>query len=295
MNTKFTVSVIITTFNRKTKVKQALDSVLRQSHKADEIILVDDGSGDGTQDSIIKDYPQIRYTWQENKGISQARNRGIRLASSNWLAFLDSDDTWLDNKLEKQISALKEDPEYKICYSNELWIRHGKRVNQRLVHQKYGGDIFRHCLPLCIISPSSVLINRSLFKKIGYFDRDLPACEDYDLWLRICAFFPVLYLNVPLIVKYGGHEDQLSKKYWGMDRFRIYALEKIINNNQISIDKRISAVEVILHKINIYLQGAHKRNKQDEINLYLNKKKNYTVLLSECINTMQKSSNNSFI
>jgi glycosyltransferase involved in cell wall biosynthesis len=188
MNKKDFISVVITTYNRKNIIGRAIDSVLAQTRSADEIILVDDGSSDNTNEFVKNKYPKIKYIWQECRGISHARNTGISLATGTWIAFLDSDDEWLSSKLEVQQNALKIEPDYKICHTNEIWIRNGRRVNPMKKHEKSGGFIFKNCLPLCIISPSSVIINRSVFDQYGTFDESLDVCEDYDLWLRLCAF-----------------------------------------------------------------------------------------------------------
>lgn len=240
------LSVVIPTYNRAALISRALDSVLAQSRQADEILVVDDGSTDNTMDVISDRYPRISLLRQENKGVSAARNLGIRHAKGEWIALLDSDDEWKPDKLEKQLQILKDNPDYRICHSNETWIRHGIRVNPMKKHRKYGGHIFRHCLPLCVISPSSVVIHRTVFDDIGYFDESLPACEDYDLWLRICSRYPVLYLDEELITKYGGHTDQLSHKHWGMDRFRIFSLEKIISDPMLGESKRDAAIRIML-------------------------------------------------
>ena len=279
MTSNFTISVIITTFNRRNLVERAVRSVLAQSRPADDIVIVDDGSTDSTEDVVRPYASQVRYIWKENQGISTARNLGIRETSGFWVTFLDVDDEWHPAKLEKQVSALKENPEHRICYTNEIWIRRGRRVNPKKIHQQFGGHIFEHCLPLCIISPSSVIIHRDVFGRFGLFDPVLPACEDYDMWLRICAFLPVLYLEEPLITKYGGHEDQLSRKYWGMDRFRIYALEKIIENPDMDPTKKTAAIRMLLEKIDVYLAGARKRSKQEEAAVYKNKRDTYSALL----------------
>ncbi len=273
------ISVIIPTFNRQQVLGRAIDSVLAQTRPADEIIIIDDGSTDGTEAYIKETYPDLHYIFQPNKGISTARNQGIRAAGGVWLAFLDSDDKWLPRKIENQLQALNNQPHYKFCHTNEIWIRHDRRVNQGKKHEKAGGDIFERCLPLCVISPSSVIIHRSVFDSFGLFDESLPVCEDYDLWLRVCAFIPVLYLSEALTIKYGGHSDQLSHKYWGIDRFRIKALEKIINMPDLLPKKKQLAIQTLLTKIDIYLPGAAKRGKSDEVDFYRKLLETYTALL----------------
>ncbi len=255
------ISVIIPTHNRAHLLPRALDSVLNQTKRAEEIVIVDDGSTDDTSDLIQSNYPEVITLHQSNRGVSAARNRGIREASGEWLAFLDSDDEWLADKLERQMAALGEHPETKVCHTDEIWIRCGRRVNPMKKHAKHGGWIFRKCLALCCISPSSVLIHRSVFSDVGQFDESLPACEDYDLWLRVTARYPVLYLPEKLLVKYGGHEDQLSKRHWGMDRFRIQALKKIIESDTLNENDRRAAEAMLAEKDRIYTEGARKRGK----------------------------------
>ena len=201
----FTVSVIIPTYNRCQLLRRALLSIYKQTVQADEIIIIDDGSTDSTRKMLGKEFPEVKYTFQENTGVSAARNMGVRQAIGEWFAFLYSDDEWLPNKLEKQLESLEKNPDMRICNSDEIWKRNGVRVNPKNKHNKKGGWIFQHCLPLCAMSPSSIIIHCSVFAQVGLFDLALPACEDYDLWLRITARYPVLFIDHPLIVKYGGH------------------------------------------------------------------------------------------
>ena len=259
------ISVVIPTYNRVALLERALDSVLAQTLSADEIIVVDDGSMDGTVSMLKSRYPGVNFIEQDNQGVSAARNAGIKTASHSWIALLDSDDVWHANKLERQVQELKNAPEHLICHCDEIWIRNGQRVNQMHKHKKTGGHIFQHCLPLCAISPSAVMIHGSLFEEIGLFDETLPACEDYDLWLRICSRYPVLYVDEALITKYGGHDDQLSRKYWGMDRFRIQALNKIIAETKLNDSDRQAAIKIMIKKMNIYLAGAEKHGNTEDV------------------------------
>ncbi|WP_349432320.1 glycosyltransferase family A protein [Methylomarinum sp. Ch1-1] len=262
------VSVVIPTYNRRDRLQRALASVFAQSYAAREVIVVDDGSTDGSGAMVEELFPSVRYHYQANKGVSSARNVGIGLATGDWIAFLDSDDEWLPDKLTTQVARLSEQTDIKVCHTEEIWMRNDKRVNPMRKHRKAGGWIFRNCLPLCAMSPSSIMIQRSVFAAVGGFDESLPACEDYDLWLRITARYPVLFVEQAQIIKYGGHEDQLSRKYWGMDRFRIYALEKIIDEGGLSKDDRVAAMQMLVKKCRIYRQGALKRDKQQEASHY---------------------------
>ena len=271
----FNISVIIPTYNRKLFLIHAIDSVLNQTYQNLELIIIDDGSSDKSREYIKKKYPSIKIYKQSNKGVSSARNKGIKISSNNWIAFLDSDDRWHPKKLEKQINYLAKNRKYKICHTDEIWIRKSIRINQHKKHKKYGGLIFDKCLDMCRISPSSVIIHKDVFNKVGLFNEKLPVCEDYDLWLRITAKFPVLYLDEKLTIKYGGHLNQLSKKYWGMDRFRIIALENIIKKNFLLKKNKQLVKKILKKKINIYLQGLKKRNREKEIVYYENKLKKY--------------------
>jgi len=262
------ISLIIPTYNRCLLLKRALHSVLEQSRPPDEIIVVDDGSTDKTAEMLKQEFPQINTISQINKGVSAARNKGIQQAQGDWIAFLDSDDSWQAEKLATQIRALQQAPELKVCHTEETWIRNGVRVNTMHKHKKSGGWIFEQCLPLCAMSPSSIMIHRSVFDDVGLFDENLPACEDYDLWLRISAKYPVLFVEQPMIHKYGGHEDQLSHKYWGMDRFRIQALEKIISQPDLSVENKHSAIQMLLKKVRIFRNGALKRDKIESAQHY---------------------------
>lgn len=252
------VSVVIPAFNRETLIQRAIDSVLAQTLPADEIIIVDDGSTDNTVTLLKSHYPDVSIIEQDNLGVSAARNTGILASSHEWIALLDSDDVWHQDKLEKQFQKLNNSPEYLLCHCNEIWMRNGVRIKQLHKHEKTGGYIFQHCLPICAISPSSAIIHRRLFDEVGLFDETLPACEDYDLWLRICSRYPVLYIEEALVTKHGGHKDQLSHQYWGMDRFRISALNHIISQPGLNKQDRIAAIKMLQHKINIYLTGAQK-------------------------------------
>jgi len=226
---------------------------------------------------LRREFPQASYYYQENQGVSAARNLGIQQASGDWLAFLDSDDEWLPEKLANQKAALAASPEHKICHTEENWIRDGVQVKVPKKYAKTGGWIFSHCLPLCAMSPSTVLIHRSVFTDIGLFDIHFPACEDYDLWLRITANYPVLLVEQPQINKHGGHEDQLSMAFWGMDRFRIDALQKIIDSGRLSEKNRQAAVTMLVKKATIYLNGVTKRGKTVEAGYYQQLIKRYAI------------------
>jgi len=260
------VSIIIPTYNRLEFLKEAIDSVLCQTMSDFELLIVDDGSNDGTGDYVRKELSdsRIHYFYQENSGVSRARNSGIKASKGEWIALLDSDDLWMPSKLETQINYLTDNPNVRVCQTEEIWVRFGKRVNSGDKHKKYSGWIFDKCIPLCIVSPSAVMIHRDVFKECGLFDESLPACEDYDLWLRISLCYQIITLSAPLITKRGGHADQLSQKYWGMDRFRIRALEKIFSHPKLGADQRKLVQENLSFRYSVIQKGATKRGRTIE-------------------------------
>ena len=151
------ISVIIPVYNRCILIERAIKSVLGQTLVPDEIIVIDDGSTDGTDKIIKNNYPDIILLKQKNRGVSCARNNGIFNAKGTWITLLDSDDEWLPEKLEKQSQAIQVNSNNKICHTDEVWIRNGVRVNPMKKHRKYGGNIYKYCLPQCVISPSSIM------------------------------------------------------------------------------------------------------------------------------------------
>ena len=264
------VSVIIPTYNRYELLKRALISVFAQTHQPKEVIVVDDGSTDNTS-QIKKDFPNIIYIYQKNKGVSSARNIGIKASTCSYIAFLDSDDEWHEDKLNIQVNFHKNNKDILISYTDELWIRNNEIVKIPKKFVKHGGEIFKECLSHCIIAPSATLIHKSLLDEVGLFDESLEVCEDYDLWLRIAVKNEIGLVDEKLITKHAGHEDQLSFKYWGMDRYRVIALEKLLNCE----DKKQQIKEILIQKYKLLLKGAIKYDKIQDIKNYQEKLKSY--------------------
>ena len=272
------VSVILPTYNRLPMLKEAMDSVLAQNFEDMELIVVDDGSTDGTAEEMKRYGGRVKLIQHSrNRGVSAARNKGILHARGKYIAFLDSDDLWVKGKLRIQVSFLDDNPHYPICYTDEIWIRRGKRVNPMIKHAKYSGWIFEKCLPLCIISPSSVMMKRTLFSKVGLFDEALPVCEDYDFWLRVSARFPIFFIDRKLIVKRGGHPDQLSQRSWGNDRCRVIALEKLLSEPYIGSEEREMILKEMKKKCSILYKGFLKRKNEIEARHYQEMMRRYGV------------------
>ena len=257
------VSVIIPTYNRGWVVKEAIDSVLDQDFSDYELIVVDDGSNDNTREILGAYGKAITVLQQSNRGVSAARNRGIAEAAGRLIAFLDSDDLWLPRKLSTQVKFFEENADSVINQTQEIWIRNGVRVNPKKRHHKFSGMIFERSLALCLVSPSAVMIKKSLFDAVGVFDENLPACEDYDLWLRISCRYPVHLVDSALIFKRGGHDDQLSKAA-GLDKYRIQSLMKIIDSDLLTPQQYKAAVITLKEKSEVYAGGCRKRGREEE-------------------------------
>ena len=270
----YPVSVIVPTYNRAEFLNRALMSVVKQTVKCSEIIVVDDGSTDDTANLLHKfartiEIP-LKIIRQENKGPAAARNLGITSAKQEYVAFLDSDDHWNKRKIEIQYKILQDNPEYLISHTKEKWLRRGAHLNQKKKHIPRHGDIFDHCLQLCGVGMSTVMIRSDLFEKIGLFDENIRCCEDYDFWLRVSCRFPFYLVNEPLTVKEGGREDQVSSIYrMGMDRIRVYALKKIIDSKILTEKQYLLAIDEFKRKCTVFGNGCLKHGKNNTGRYYL--------------------------
>jgi glycosyltransferase involved in cell wall biosynthesis len=263
------ISVIIPTYNRAALLLEAMESVLHQTFKNYELIVIDDGSTDDTRQALEAHTGPLIYCYQNNQGVSAARNRGLQMSRGQFIAFLDSDDLWLPEKLAVQFEFFSGNRKALICQTEEIWLRNGRRVNPRKKHRKPSGDVFAPSLNLCLVSPSAVMIRRELFSAVGEFDETFPACEDYDLWLRIAARYPVYLIDRPLVVKRGGHRDQLSRTIPALDRYRIRALLKLLDSGCLNAVQHLLALKALREKCRIYGQGCIKHGKTEEGEYYL--------------------------
>jgi GT2 family glycosyltransferase len=254
------VSVIIPTFDRWPKIGEAVDSVLAQDFADFELIVIDDGSTDGSASKLSQSGSRVQILSTPQQGVSAARNVGVSRSAGRYVAFLDSDDLWRPGKLARQTAFMDANPAVQICQTEEIWIRNGVRVNPKAIHRKPSGDVFLRSLDLCVVSPSAVMMKRGLFQRLGGFDESLPVCEDYDLWLRIAVELPIPLIPEALVIKRGGHADQLSRSMWGMDRYRVRALQKLLRGG-LAGARRAAALEVLRRKVHVLSNGARKRGK----------------------------------
>lgn len=264
------VTVIIPTYNRAALLPKAIESVLNQSYAPFELIVVDDGSEDDTETLVAGYGRAVRYIRQPNRGPAAARNQGIRAASHELLAFLDSDDWFDPAKLEVQVAAMQACPGIGVSHTDELWFRRGTLLNQKKKHQRTGGDLFERCLRLCVVGMSTVMVRRPIFERHGLFDEDLPCCEDYEYWLRISVIQPFLHVNQVLTYKNGGRPDQVSWQYrMGMDKYRIRAIRKLLASGRLKPTQARQAEVELARKCRIYGNGCIKHGRIDEGRSYL--------------------------
>ncbi len=206
-----------------------------------------------------------------------ARNRGVDAASAAYIAFLDSDDIWEKDKLEKQFKLMQELKEQKIriIHTREKWLRKDKIISQKSQKHKREGDIFKDALWKCIIGPSTVMLEKSLFYEAGGFREDLEVAEDYELWLKITAREKVGYIDEMLTVKRAGDWEQLSEKHGQIEIFRIDALKRLLDTDFFSEGRRIDALSIFKRKCGIYAAGCRKRGKKEEAFYYEELSKRY--------------------
>ena len=271
------VSVVIPVYNRASLLQRALDSVKKQTLLPNEIIVVDDGSTQGSLDRVKDSHNDVKWLRQENAGVAAARNSGIKECKYEWIALLDSDDEWTPQKLECQIHHIRANRDCRAVHTEEKWIRNGNEVLPPQYLNKEPDRLWERSLHHCLICPSSALLHKSVFEQIGRFNEALLTCEDYDFWLRMLLEIPIGLVKKKLVIKHGGHADQLSTTTWGMDRFRVQALIKLSNRQDLDPSRREKLREVISKKSKILEQGARKRNKLDQAEQYANLHKQYST------------------
>lgn len=258
------VSVILPTYNRAHVLDRAMQSVLEQTWTNFELLVIDDGSTDHTAQLLAKySDPRLRRIYQENKGVSAARNVGIAASTGEFIALLDSDDYWLPQKIASQLDFMSQGP-WQISQTNEVWIRNNVRVNPGSKHAKQAGWFLQDSLQLCLISPSCVMFTRKLWDDLGPFDEGLPACEDYSLWLRVGLRYPVGLLPKNLTVKTGGHSDQLSRSFIGIDLYRIYAMLDVLKTMQMTVEQKSLVILALQERVRIYARGCVMHGREDE-------------------------------
>ena len=259
------VLVLIPTRDRPSLTLEAIVSVTNQTYTNWECLVIDDGSNQENYDLLtkkLKPIPNVKVSRNDiSKGPAACRNFALRITDYNYVAFLDSDDLWMKEKLEKQVNALEQrNKEWIHC--NELWMRNNKTVNQKKIHRKQGGLFWKRSVSRCLISPSAVLFKRAFFQELGGFKESFPVAEDYELWLRALEKNSVGYLSEPLVLKRAGDWQQLSS-IQEIDRYRVLALHRALRRlractgkaNRVRLNKLI---EEGLKKTQVLVAGAKK-------------------------------------
>ncbi|MCK4305695.1 MAG: glycosyltransferase family 2 protein [Candidatus Eisenbacteria sp.] len=297
------VTVIVPTHNKKEPVAEALRSVLSQTFRDFEIVVSDDGSTDGTplhllrmlgaqpdaleilsrmSPTSIKPFSHafsqngvtVQYHYGSNRGLSAARNRGIRSARGDYIAFIEAEDEWQREHLEVQMAFLESHPDARLCRVAERYVKDGKPRKNRNTSTA-SGWIFEAALEASPMSTSALLAHRSCFASCGAFDENLPACDEYDLWLRFAARYPIYYIpDGPIVTRKSARGDG-SSRTWSWDRFRVYALEKAFQSGHLSPNQRFMVAQEIVRKCERLVQGFRRQRSDERSNFYERKRRRF--------------------
>ncbi len=265
------ISIILPTFNRPNMTIRALNSIVKQTYRHFELIVIDDGSFDNTYDRIndyLKTQQNIKYKLikKTNKGVSHARNIGLRLAQYDWVAFLDSDDEWLPSRLQTQVNYINKTPDCHWVYSDEQWVKDGVVIPVKPNScKKYHGAVLKKAIDRCFIGCSTVLIRKSHIEDVGGFNENFPACEDYDLWLKLLSKYKVDYIDQKLVTRFGGHDDQLSRAFHSMNLWRLKSVANLLEKSHLNEPERSYAENFIKSKAPQLMNGYKKYNNPEQL------------------------------
>lgn len=248
------ISIIIPTYNRLELLKRAIASIEDQTYTNYELIIVDDASTDATKDYLLECEHEV-LTLSSNQGVSYARNRGVSLAKGEYIAFLDSDDVWHENKLWEQVAFHQQNSEVKCSFGTERWFRHDQEVKRPKKYEAPSVVNFEDLLEFTFIGPSSIMIDTQLFHDLKGFDESLAVCEDFDLWLRLSVHTPMHLASDVVINKHAGDFEQLSASVLSLEPYRVEALLKHREDSR--------AKEMIEKKLAIIKKGAEKHQNKE--------------------------------
>lgn len=269
------ICAIIPVRDRPRLLRKAITSVLAQSVLPGELIIAVDqstlaGSNDAEAAESLRVQAEAAGTRFEliaagGHGPAAARNQAAGLSRAHWLAFLDSDDRWAAEKLEKQRDFLKRRPHLVACQTSETWTRHGKLIAQPQRLAPRGGRFLRDSFRTCLISCSSLMIARTTFEELGGFDESYPVCEDFELWLRLLIRHPVGLVAERLTHKHSGDWPQLSRTTPAPDYHRVRAILGILKNFELSTPERAAAEKACLEKMAILNKGARRHDSEEKM------------------------------
>ncbi len=296
------VSVVVSTFNKKEMVADCIRSILDQTFRDFEIVVSDDGSTDGTPYHVFREFQAqpkaieilarqspgsirpfshiftsqgipIQYHYCQSRGLSTARNRGIKAARGEYIAFLEAEDLWDERHLATQMAFIEANPATRVCYVTHKYV--GEDRKRRLPDPETpDGWIFRAALERSPMCTSGVLVHRSCFAECGTFDENLPACEDYDMWVRLSAHYQIRFVEGVTVARRAMRRDG-SPRAWSWDRFRVYALEKAFQSGRLTIGQRLLVAEEIVRKCERLVEGFKRQKSEERSNFYERKRRRF--------------------
>lgn len=252
------VSVIIPAYNQAEYLCQAIDSALSQTYNNVEIIVVDDGSTDNTQELVKKYTDKIHYIRQTNQGSSSARNRALTTATGKYIAFVDHDDIWLKNKLEEEVPFLENNKEYGFIYSGVDFIdENGRIIGQRTTYKGEEPTFDRlYKGPNIICSPTNTIVRRKCLEYAGGFDTDIKSSYDYDLWLRLSRKFKFTYFN-KILSQYRFHRGNMHKDYEQRLRDHLIIFRKPeLTHDKNWYQRRFRIADIYYHIADLYVEES---------------------------------------
>ncbi|MGB3405557.1 MAG: glycosyltransferase [Microcoleaceae cyanobacterium] len=226
------ISIIIPVYNGEKTIQETIFSILNQTYQHFEIIIINDGSTDSTLEVISSiPNPQIKVFSYPNSGVSASRNRGIALASGEYISFIDADDLWTPDKLEAQLNALQKHPQAAVAYSWTDWIDESGQVISSGGHHQFSGDVYKHLfLGDFVEGGSNVLIRKSALDKVGVFDESINFSEDWELWLRLAAQYQYIVIPRTQILYRISHQSA-SFNVLQMEKSSLQVIQKAIDNS----------------------------------------------------------------
>jgi len=269
-----TVSVIIHTYNNEKFIAETVESVLNQTYKDYEIIVVDDGSEDGTRDALIPYMQKIRYHYKENGGIASAKNAGISLSETEFVAFLDHDDLWVPDKLQLQMEHFNENPQIGLVYAKYTSFRDGKELRTK-PEKGYSGWIFKELLAKSFIQTSTVVVKRECLDAAGPYDETFSLGDEYDMFLRIARKFQCGFVDKGL-TRYRVHDTNASNNDFLFDNENLGVYKKIYNNftDLDGVEKKILRKRIARYSMKV-AEGLYSQGKLEESKEYQKEANNF--------------------
>jgi len=280
-----TVNVIIHTYNNERFIAETVESVLNQTYKEYEIVVVDDGSVDGTRDALIPYMQKIRYHYKENGGIASAKNAGIGLSQTEFVAFLDHDDLWAPDKLQLQMECFNENSQVGLVYAKYTSFRDGKELRTK-PEKGYSGWIFKELLSKSFIQTSTVVVKRECLDAVGPYDESFSLGDEYDMFLRIARKFQCSFIDKSL-TRYRVHDTNASNNDFLFDNENLGVYKKVYNNftDLDGVEKKILRKRIARYSMKV-AEGLYRQGKQEESKKYQMEANNYLPFYKRITNNL---------